>query len=394
MQCLPRLRPVFWCSVTLAVLGCAQIAGLTGDYRDASGGSAGAAGTHGGTSMTGGSAGAVGGSSTVGGASGIGGTDAGAGSTDAGAGGTDAGAGGSNGGVGGSSGGAGGSSGGVGGSNGGAGGSSGGAGGSSGGVGAAGSGGSAGGGEGGAWEGPVHIGSSEFHDSSWGTDNAAAHLADASFEKPPGTAAGDLLLIFFGADHFLRNLSGTMLEANGWTLIDDHHDYGEDGHAAYLLYKFAEADEPDPIVIAGINETPDGMGVQGLLSVYRGVNRATPINKYKPLVFDTGEAGVTEAVTETPALTTTTANCLVIAGLSPDTAIDAPVISSWPEGFDENRVSVVNPPYPYPYGWANIYAAERRVAEPSTIEASAFTWTLLNANVQYGALSFVLALAP
>jgi hypothetical protein len=86
---------------------------------------------------------------------------------------------------------------------------------------------------------------------------------------------------------------------------------------------------------------------------------------------------------------------LLIAGLSPDTAVDAPVVSNWPEGFDENQTSVNNPPHPYPNGWANIYTAERHLAQAGTVPASFFGWDITYDGMSYyGALSFVLALAP
>jgi hypothetical protein len=241
--------------------------------------------------------------------------------------------------------------------------------------------------------GPVRIGFSEFHDSAAGSDNASSHLASASFAKPPGTMAGDLLVVFFGADHSLANLSGTDLSAIGWTLIDQHQDVGTDGQGTYLMYKFAGASEPDPIVFADINSVPSGNGVQGLLSVYRGVNPAMPVNAYEVNVVSAGQQDITEVSTPTPAITTTVADCLLIAGLSPDSAVDSPVVTSWPDGFFE-QVSVINPPHPYPGGWANIYAAERHLGAAGAVPASDFAWKPTLATSYYGALSFVLALAP
>jgi hypothetical protein len=147
-------------------------------------------------------------------------------------------------------------------------------------------------------------------------------------------------------------------------------------------------------VFAGINAIPSGDGVQGLLSVYRGVNPGTPVNSYEVRVDSTGKEGVTEASTATPIIKTTVANCLLIAGLSPDTTVDAPVISSWPEGFVENQVSVINPPHPNPFGWANIYSAERHLPAAGTVAASAFGWIFSNGTGYFGSLAFVLALQP
>jgi hypothetical protein len=242
---------------------------------------------------------------------------------------------------------------------------------------------------------PVRIGFSVFHDSASGHDLASAELPDATFVKPEGTARGDFLLVFFGADHSLQHMTGPDLAATGWTLLDQHVEYGTDGQAAYLIYKVADASEPDPIVFQDINPEGGGVGVQGLLSVYRGVSSESPINAYASLVEPTGTDTTTRVTTATPAVTTTVAGCLAIAGLSPDTEIDAPVVSSWPEGFQDNRVSVNNPPYPYPNGWANIYAAERRLPEAGEVPASAFEWEITYGGMQYdGSLSFVLALAP
>ena len=262
-------------------------------------------------------------------------------------------------------------------------------------AGAAGDTGAAGGDATGSGRGPTRVGFSVFHDSASGNDEASSKLADATFAKPKGTAPGDLMFVFFGCDHALRNLTGSHLAASGWTLQDQHEETGTDGQGTYLLYKFADGSEPDSIVFAGINEAGSGNGVQGLLSVYRGVNKTAPINAYEVLVKSTGSDGPTHIVTETPAITTTTDDCLLIAGLSPDTAIDAPVVTMWPEGFDENHVSVQNPPAPYPNGWANIYSAERHVGKAGTVPGSAFAWDFSYDGTQYyGSLTFVIALSP
>jgi len=242
--------------------------------------------------------------------------------------------------------------------------------------------------------GPVRIGFSEFHDSAWGSDNAGSRLADATFSKPAGTQSGDLLLVFFGADHRLNNLSATDLEPRGWTLIDQHENVGTDGQGTYLLYKFATANEPDAIVFTEINSTPSGNGVQGLLSVYRGVSKSAPVNAYEVNVVTEGVTEATQDVTPTPAITTTIDHCLLIAGLSPDSAVDAPVITKWPDGFTENQVSVNNPPHPYPYGWANIYSAEQHRQRAGKLAASSFTWKFVGDTRDFGSLAFVLALAP
>jgi hypothetical protein len=252
----------------------------------------------------------------------------------------------------------------------------------------------AGAGGGSAGPGPVRIGFSEFHDSASGSDNASSHLANATFSKPVGTSLGDFMFVFFGADHSLSNLSGSDLNAAGWTLLDQHENYGTDGQATYLIYKFVSAAEPDPIVFNGINATPSGDGVQGLLSVYRGVNAASPVNAYEVTVVPTGDDKAVQVVTATPAITTTVANCLLIAGLSPDTTVDAPAIFSWPQGFVQNQVSVNNPAHPYPDGWANIYSAERPLAAAGAVPASGFGWTIMSGAGYYGSLAFVLALAP
>ncbi|HWZ89930.1 MAG TPA: hypothetical protein VNW92_13805 [Polyangiaceae bacterium] len=351
-----------WCGLTLAAAGCAQIAGLTSDYRLGEAGASGAAGANGGSAngASGGAVGASGGTEPGGGTAGATGGTAGA---------TGGGAAGATGGAGGSSSGSGG-----------------------GGNGSAGTG--IAGAAGGSAVGPVRIGVSEFHDSAAGNDNASSHLANATFSKPAGTAPGDFILVFFGADHFLNNLSETALASGGWTLLDQHTEYGTDGQATYLIYKFAGASEPDPIVFSNINDVPSGDGVQGLLSVYRGVNAASPINDYQFAVLPTGQTSVTQVVTATPAVTTTAANCLLIAGLSPDSAIDAPTIATWPQGFTENHESVINLANPYPDGWANIYSAERHLAAAGTVPASAFTWKMVNASEYYGSLAFVLALSP
>jgi hypothetical protein len=203
------------------------------------------------------------------------------------------------------------------------------------------------------------------------------------------------MLVFFGSDHFLRNLSAAQLQMSGWKLLDQHTETGIDGQGTYLIYKFAGESEPDPIVFSGINEATMGAGVQGLLSVYRGVSPTKPINAYQTFIDEMGSKESSHAETATPAITTTVDHCLLIAGLSPDSAIDAPTIAMWPDGFDENQVSVVNPPNPYPDGWANIYAAERHLPTAGTVPASVFAWDMTYGGTEYyGALSFVLALAP
>lgn len=363
-----RVRPAGLCAAVLAAWGCAQIVGVGGDYRLASGGAGSTSTPHGGDESTvatdggapdaqpgggaGNSAQPAGGAPDVD----VGGTTARAGSGGA----PPAGSG---------------------------------SGGKSGSGGAAGSSAAAGATSGGSANGPVRVGFSEFHDSAWGNDNASSHLADATFSKPAGTRSGDLLLVFFGSDHGLDNLSTTDLQP-GWTLIDQHRDIGADGQGTYLLYKFASAAEPDSIVFPGINPTPSGNGVQGLLSVYRGVNRTTPIGAYEVNVVIDGVTDGTQDTTATPAITTTVDHCLLIAGLSPDTAVDAPVITMWPLGFTENQVSVVNPAHPYPYGWANIYAAEQLQKKAGTLAASSFVWKFTGDTRSYGSLAFVLALAP
>src|SRR6185369_5300781 len=376
-----------WCGLTLAVVGCAQLAGLTDDYHLASGGTGANAG-----SATGGTAGGSGRGGSGGRADEN--DDAGAaGETSAEAGTSESGGQAATGGHS-ATGGRGGSSG-TGGSNSSAG--SGANGGSGGGGALAGSGGSgAFGGSGGGSNGVTRIGFSMFHDSAFGNDNASSHLTNASFSKPAGTAAGDLILVFFGSDHSLANLDGTKLDSLHWKLIDQHSDLGTDGQGTYLLYKIADANEPDPIVFNSINPPNSGNGVQGLLSVYRGVNTADPINAYESNAVGTGTDGLS-VVNNTPAITTSVANCLLIAGLSPDTTVDRPVIDSWPAGFSENQVSVVNPPNPYPKGWANIYAAERHLQSAGTVPASSFAWHVTDTTgggTYYGYLTFVVALAP
>jgi len=50
---------------------------------------------------------------------------------------------------------------------------------------------------------------------------------------------------------------------------------------------------------------------------------------------------------------------------------------------------------PYSIGWANIYSAERRLPLAGAIPASRFGWDMTYGGQEYyGALTFVLALAP
>lgn len=245
--------------------------------------------------------------------------------------------------------------------------------------------------------GPYRVGYSEYHDSQGGEDNGSGTMVDAKLALPAGTKAGDLLFVFFGADHNLRTFSSNELSDRGWTLlysIADHFS-GVDGQGTYLFYKFATGSEPDPIVFAGIN--PERFGVQGLLSVYRGVNPAHPVDAFETYVDPTATREVTHLTAPTPSITTTVDDCLLIAGLSPDSTIDRPVISMWPNGFTENRTSVTNPAMTGAQaapGWANIYTAERRSPKAGTIAASSFAWDLQQTTENYGVVSFVLALAP
>jgi hypothetical protein len=249
--------------------------------------------------------------------------------------------------------------------------------------------------DGGGVKGPVRVGFSVFHDSASGDEHAASKLPDATFAQPADTQPGDFMLVFFGCDHKLGNLTDVTLGAIGWTLQDQHEEQGIDGQGTYLAYRFVDGTEPNPIVFKDINPAGGGNGVQGLLSVYRGVDPTSPINVYDIVPIETGSEVAKSIETPTPAVTTTVDNCLLIAGLSPDTAIDAPVISAWPEGFDENQVSVKNPPAPYPFGWASIYSAERHVPKAGNVAASSFTWKLTyDGSNSYGALTFVLGLAP
>lgn len=359
-------RLAIWLGSSLCALGCAQIAGLTEDYHLES---AGAGGNPSGGSSGSGAAGAA--ASTNGGRANGGGAGANAG--DAGESGGEAGgsaaSAGSDGGKGGTSG--------------------------AGGNTAAGAAGMSTAGAGGGGPGPVHIGASQFHDSASGDQSASSMLTDATFAKPAGTQAGDLMLAFFGCDHELKNMSSSHLALTGWTLIDQLEGYGGDGQGTYLMYKIAGAAEPASIVFQNINDAPPGgNGVQGLLTVYRGVDPNMPVNAYETVLVDTGSDGFTHITTNTPEVTTTAANCLLVAGLSPDSDIDAPVITAWPDGFSENQTSVNNPAHPNPYGWANIYAAERHVAAAGKLSASGFHYDLVNSTKYFGALSFVLALAP
>lgn len=256
-------------------------------------------------------------------------------------------------------------------------------------------GGEAGAGGGSIVSGPVRVGVSMFHDSASGDNHASSKLADAKFAKPANLEPGDFMLVFFGCDHSLANLTDTALEAIGWTLQDQHEEQGIDGQGTYLAYRFVDGSEPDPIVFQGINPDGPGNGVQGLLSVYRGVDPTSPINVYEVKTVDTGSDVAKSIETPTPAVKTTVDNCLLVAGLSPDSAIDAPVVSAWPAGFDENQVSVKNLPNPYSFGWANIYSAERHVPNAGDVAASSFTWDLTyDGTNSYGALTFVLGLAP
>ncbi len=241
--------------------------------------------------------------------------------------------------------------------------------------------------------GPTRVGFSVFHDSAGGNDDASGDSHDATFAKPAGTMPGDFMLAFLGVDHNLSQLSNMDLAATGWKLLDEHGGYGEDGQGTYLLYKFATEAEPESIVFVGVN--PQNFGVQGLLSVYRGVDTKNPINDYATSVLPTGDKTKTHVDTPTPPITTTVDNCLLIAGLSPDTAIDAPAISTWPEGFDENQVSVTNPKLPRPNGWTNLYSAERHLPNAGAVPMSLFGWDLTYGGTEYyGSLTFVLALAP
>ena len=349
--------------LALGMLGCAQIAGLSGDYQLAAGGAPSA----GGRSGTGGASAGSAGRSNAEAGNGVG--EAGASLGEAGARGGEAGASGSEGaeaGEGGASGGEVGSGAGT--------------------AGLSGAGGA-------TVTGPTRIGFSEFHDSDAGSDDASSSLPDATFDKPAGTQAGDFILVFFGADHSLMKLSGNELGSAGWKILEQHHDYGTDGQAAYLIYKFADGSEPAQIVFTGINPAGSGDGVQGLLSVYRGVNALAPINDYEWKLNTLGGSGATFD-TPTPAITTTADHCLLIAGLSPDTAVDRPSIVFWPANFNENQVSVLNPNSPHPEGWANIYSAERHLAKAGTVDASSFTWESSNGSAYFGSLAFVLALAP
>jgi hypothetical protein len=202
------------------------------------------------------------------------------------------------------------------------------------------------------------------------------------------------MVVFFGCDHALL-FDDAGLAAQGWHWIGNHAEQGEDGQGTYLLYREVDGTEPDPIEFVAINDPQYTNGVQGLLSVYRGVDLDKPIETYQETLVDTGAVDITQVQTPTPEVTTTQPDCLLIAGLSPDSAVDAPLITAWPEGFVENRMSVTNPPTPFPYGWANIYTAERHLHDAGTVPASSFEWEITGEDQRYyGALSFILALAP
>lgn len=381
---------VVCCGVVSAAPGCAQIAGLDGDYRHVTNGGSGALGAAAG--LGGSQAGAGGTTAGTAGDSGASGDAGATGSEAGGTGGGSAGKGGASAGMGGSVGGKGGASGGTGGDSvslAGQGGEPDGAGGSAGSGAAAGTSGTAG--AGGTSAGPVRVGYSVFSDSASGDDHANGSTPNAKFKKPSGTQEGDFMLAFFGVDHDLT-LDDSEITLKDWTVRIAEGGVGSDGQGTYLLTRFAGADEPDSIDFNGVN--PALYGLQGLLTVYRGVNRDSPVNVYDIAgTDDLGGSGSTRVHTPTPALTTTVPNCLLLAGLSPDTVIESPVVASWPDGFS-NELSVKNPKLPYPYGWANIYLAERTWETPATFPESSIAWDIAVGDTYYGGVSFVLALAP
>src|SRR5205823_5032459 len=127
------------------------------------------------------------------------------------------------------------------------------------------------GGMGSSGRGPVRIGYSEFHDASSGSDDTGASSTSVTLDKPAGTAEGDFMLAMVGVDHAL-DLTNHGLMLAGWTLLVSESGKGTDGQGTYLFYRFASAAEPASYVFADVN--PSYYAVQGLLSVYRGVNRA------------------------------------------------------------------------------------------------------------------------
>jgi len=248
-------------------------------------------------------------------------------------------------------------------------------------------------GSGGAADGiPRAIGFSIFSDSASGDRQAGGSVPDATFTTPPGTAEGDFMFVFFGCDHHL-NITNDAVKKLGWNLIDAQGDLGTDGQGTYLMYHFAGANEPSTIVFPGINYTEE-FGVQGLMAVYRGVNPEHPVAAYEHAIDLPSTERSADITTPTPALNTTVPNCLAIAGLSPDTYIDAPEILAWPEGFTKHNKAVNNPRWPLPYGWANIYYAERPLPMAGDVAASEFRWHQVRGTEHYGGLTFVLALAP
>lgn len=242
---------------------------------------------------------------------------------------------------------------------------------------------------------PYLVGYSIFSDSAGGGDDAGASLADATLDVPAGTQSGDFILVQFGADHSLGSFTGSDLKNLGWKLIDQHTNFGAEGQADYLMYRFAGSSLPANYVFPEINSPNNGNGVQALLTVYRGVDPTNPVNAYEVHIDMEGSEGSVDVTTATPAVTTTVPNCLAIAGLAPDSVADAPLITSWPDGFTKNRFSVNNPPHPFPFGWANIYSAERELPQAGALPASEFAWRITYGESTYcGALSFVLAIAP
>lgn len=241
------------------------------------------------------------------------------------------------------------------------------------------------------------VGSSVFNASAYGSDNASAASADATLTVPAGTSAGDFMLMFLGSD---SSLNHAPLSSGGWTLYDYREDYGADGQSAYVVYRYATASEPASYLLS--NVSPDGecgdgnCAFQVLLRVYRGVNATAPINAFQVVVDSTKTTNSADITTATAAITTTVANCLAICGLSPDVYFaDAPTITAWPAGFTQNQFSVINPPTPYPFGWANIYSAEQDLPAAGSLPGSAFQFHLnYGGTVFGGSMSFVLALAP
>jgi len=129
----------------------------------------------------------------------------------------------------------------------------------------------------------------------------ATNSTPVNVPMPSGVASGDLLVMFWSVgDHF------TPITPSGWTVLGGDSIPLIFRNAMYSHYRVAGGSEPANYPA----QANDGTGHQGnvCIAAFRGVDTTNPIN-----VFAISGQQATTAAPTSPSVTTTAANCALIA---------------------------------------------------------------------------------